>query len=336
MDAGDFMSIGQPSALFLLLVFIPLSVIFLLLYRRGIKDLHLITRTATEISIIDIYSRKFFLKNIFFCMGIFFLIISLSDIKWEKKYESEMLTGVDVVFVVDVSNSMLANDLLPNRLERVKRVISSVVENQRGCRYALVAFKGSAVLQLPMTEDHYGIRPWLEGLSPFSITTPGTNIKEGLEKALTVFPQGKETQKIVLLFTDGGSENTKINRSTVRSYVDKKIRIISIGCGTKEGGLIQLDENRIMLDQNQLPIRVKMNADEMKKAAMLTGGEYFELSNSAIVQNIEKIFNDELKILGAIKHSVNQPVEYNLFLFFALIFFGLSLVAKIIRFKGVL
>lgn len=330
------MSLGQPSALFLLLVFIPLSVVFFLLYRRGLKDLRSITRTTTGISIVDAYFRKFILESLFFCGGLFFLIISLSDVKWEKRYESETPTGIDVVFVVDVSNSMLANDLLPNRLERVKRVISTIVENQPGCRYALVAFKGSAVLQLPMTEDLYGIRPWVEGLSPFSITTPGTNIKDGLEKALSAFPSGKETQKMVVLFSDGGKENMKINRAIVRSYVDKKIRILSVGCGTKEGGFIQLGDNRVMLDQNQLPIKVKMVSEEIKKVAALTGGDYFELSNSAIVQNIEHIFNEESKNLGAIKHSVSQPVEYNLFLFLALVSFGLGLTMKIIRFKGVL
>lgn len=329
------MSIENPQAFILLTALLPIVIVYFFLYRYGIKDLRAISHGQAEERLSEVYFRKFFFSALMFCLTFVFLTLTLADFKWKKEYVTEHATGVDIVVAVDVSNSMLADDLLPGRLERVKRVVSMMAENRAHFRYSLVAFKGGAVRLVPMTEDVSGFRSCVEALSPGLITTAGTSIHLGLERAIESFPPGKETRKMIILFSDGGEDNLKGGGRVESLLQEKKIRLITVGCGTDAGGVIRLDKDRVMLDSEGLPKKVSLNREMLRALTLSVGGDYLDLNDPAAIHNLEEIIEGESGWVGVIDHSIRRPSQYRLFLMLALASLALYVFVRAKKVKGI-
>ena len=324
------MSIGNPAAFILLLAIIPIFVIYFIIYKYGVKDLRVISHGLASKKLSDHYFKKFFFSALFFSLAVIFLILTLADFKLKKEYETENFTAVDIVFLIDISNSMLANVLLPTRLDRVKHVVVSLLENKSETRFSVVAFKGSAIAFVPMTEDYLGIRSGVYSLTPALLTTPGTDISAGIIKAINSFPTGKESKRVIFLFSDGDAGDFPNMKAIELELQSKRVKLFSIGCGTKNGGEIFIDDSRILLDNDGQPVKAPLQDDVLIKISEFSGGSYFNIKHSGIIQKLDNVINNEIKNIGIINHSVVYPSQY---MFFLILAFISILMYMFIRFK---
>lgn len=329
------MNIGNPHVLFLFLGIIPIMVIFFLIYKNGTKNLRKIGQVKYKEVFLDAYFRKTFFSSLFFILAYFFLVLTLSDIRWKKEYVVEQPSGVDVVFLVDVSNSMLSNDIVPRRLDRVKRILSILVEPRANFRYSLVAFKGGAVQQIPMTEDIEIFSSRVEFLSPNLITIPGTSLGDGIKVAMKSFPSGKVTRKIILLFSDGGNEDMRNVHEYSTLLQQEKIKLIAVGCGTEKGGEILLNSDEKMMGGDGNPLRVGIQESFMQTLAKNTDGKYFQIQNPSFISDLEVIFQREVGWVGVTNHIIKMVPEHSIFLSITVIFLLLFAYVRSYKFRGV-
>lgn len=329
------MRVEMPNLLWLLTIFVVIGIIFYVLYRRNVRSLSFFRNYVGAQKILSSYYLTYFLEKLFLIVGMAILILSLTNIQWGYNYENKNEIGVDVVLMVDISNSMLANDIVPTRLDRVKQIISTSFRSESNVRYSLVAFKGSAHIFTPMSADFSSLISWVQKLDPTIITTPGTNLNEALSKAISAFPSINETKKIIFLFSDGVSADFKVDQNLITACQKNNISVVTIGCGTLEGGYIKLDGNRIMMDKNLKPFVVKLQANELKRLAKMTNGDYLGLTQPSVIGRLEDLLTLMKEDLGKVKFFVSQITHYNIFLISALILLMLAKVVWLFEAKGV-
>jgi len=165
------------------------------------------------------------------------LIFTLSRPKFGPKVRMTKSTGIDIVLAVDVSTSMLCQDIKPNRLEMTKDAIAAFLEKLKGDRVGLVAFAGEADLMVEMTNDYAAIRNMLSGLHPSMFGTQGTSLSQAIEVSLKAFPNKLKTAGAIILLTDGEDHEGQLDQMISKAN-SKGINIFTIGIGTNSGGPI--------------------------------------------------------------------------------------------------
>ncbi|HTL70610.1 MAG TPA: VWA domain-containing protein, partial [Candidatus Eisenbacteria bacterium] len=146
--------------------------------------------------------RRRLLKRVFFVAGIFFVVLGLCQPHFRSKETLVERKGVDVLIAIDVSNSMLSKDILPNRLEKAKLELTGLVDKLRGDRLGVIAFAGEAFIQCPLTFDRSAVKLFLSTVNPNLVSLQGTSLSAAIEAALKAFPKEKGGKALVLL-TDG-------------------------------------------------------------------------------------------------------------------------------------
>ncbi|MBN1674404.1 MAG: VWA domain-containing protein [Kiritimatiellae bacterium] len=215
------------------------------------------------------------------------VVIGLARPGWNPKPKKIQRLGRDVVFVLDVSRSMLAEDLAPNRLERAKLAIKDAIEKLRGDRVGLVAFAGSAVVKCPLTLDYGFFRMMLDQITPESIARGGTKIGDAVRKARNeVFDDQEKQFKDIVLITDGEDHDSFPEEAAAKAG-ERGIRIIAIGLGDEgEGRRIPVTDthgNRTFLTHQGKEIWSKLDADTLRKMANATpGGRYLNVATGTI------------------------------------------------------
>lgn len=311
------MTVENPHLFFLLLGLIPITVLSFWVYLSGIASLKKLTDSLYKGKLLKSYFKKFIASLFWVCIAFTAMVVALADVRWKRVYTVTQTSGVDVVFVVDISNSMLSTDLAPNRLERVKQVIASLTEERESCRYALVLFKGAATVQIPMTGDLHAFDGLVPLLSPNIMTAPGTSIEAGLSKARSVFPPGRETRKIIYLFTDGGHREPSEAYPVIDQLNKEKILLIPVACGTEGGGPVFTESNKILNDKNGNPLLVPMNRDFLESLAQSAHSTLRRLNHAGLVLELQTLLDDELAKVGASEHGVSFASESSLFLLIA-------------------
>ncbi len=206
---------------------------------------------------------------------------------WNPKPTTLKRTGRDVVFVLDVSRSMLAEDLAPNRLERAKLAIVDCIERLRGDRVGLVAFAGSAVVKCPLTLDYGFFRLMLEDTSPKSVSRGGTMIGDAIRTTLDqVFDDREKKFKDVILITDG-EDHDSFAESAAEQAGQRGVRILAIGLGDEnEGRRIPITDeagNKTFLKYKGEEIWSKLDGDTLRKMVNQTpGGKYLNVATNAV------------------------------------------------------
>lgn len=175
-------------------------------------------------------------KRILFILALFFLILALARPEWGRKEQQLIAPGIDIVFTVDVSKSMLAADLKPNRLEDSKRALGLLSSQLAGNRLALVAFAGSSFIECPLTSDIGAIDLFLDSINPNLIPVPGTDIGGAIRTALQAFGESANSKAIVLI-TDGEDLNGSA-RSVADEAAGQKVKIFPVGIGTTVGEIV--------------------------------------------------------------------------------------------------
>ncbi len=208
-----------------------------------------------------------------------FLIIALARPRWGSRVEYIERQGVEIMVALDVSQSMLAEDLKPNRLARAKLEITELMDRLEGNELGLVLFSGAAFVQFPLTSDFATARTFLDAAQPGIISRPGTAIAEAIEIAMTGFNEERSTQKVIILLTDGENHEGDVLQATQKA-VDVGIIIYTIGFGSPRGepipeynGLGELVNYK--RDRQGEIVLTRLDETTLQQIALLTDGRYF-------------------------------------------------------------
>jgi Ca-activated chloride channel family protein len=213
--------------------------------------------------------------------------------------------GVDVVIALDVSKSMLANDIQPDRLSRAKNLIMALADKMGNDRVAFVIFAGRSYLQIPLTVDYSSLKMMVQNVTPAMVPTQGTVIGEAIDMSIGCFSQTERKHKSLIIISDGEDHDEKAAQK-VKEAADQGIIVHTVGIGSPQGTTLYDPETRaVKLDESGNPVISKLNEEELKSLAAKGGGNYYLLQNaedvaSKLVTNLESM---EQKNLGAVVYS---------------------------------
>ncbi|MDA8735859.1 VWA domain-containing protein [Opitutales bacterium] len=221
--------------------------------------------------------------------------ISLARPQYGVDWIERKARGLDIVFVLDSSKSMLATDLRPTRLDRAKLAIIDLVKRLESDRIGLVAFAGNAFLQTPPTLDYAAFRENLDAIGYSSISRGGSDIGRAIREAAKAFPKDNSF-KVVVLLTDGEDQQQDVI-TAAREVADEGIKVYTIGIGTPEGDYLKIrnaqGDDEFIRDSSGQPVRSQLDESTLQKIAQLTGGSYSRLSD----QSLNTLYNSVLATL---------------------------------------
>ena len=234
------------------------------------------------------------LKAFLIIAGTFFLIIALVRPKWGFHWEDIRRVGIDVIIAVDVSKSMLAEDIKPNRLERAKREVYDLCRMVEGDRIGLIAFAGTSFVQCPLTLDYGAFRMFLDYLSPDLIATQGTAMGAAIRRATESFSRHERKSKALILITDGEDHDSR-PLEAAREAKKEGIRIFTIGIGKDEGSPIPLSDGHggFHKDRSGNVVLSRLDETTLQKIALETGGSYVRSVTGDM--DLEKIYKNDIK-----------------------------------------
>lgn len=243
------------------------------LYRRAMKRFG---KEETVKKMIDLQSfSRPYVKFLFILLAFTLLAFAVMNPQVGSRMEEARMEGVDIVIALDVSRSMLAEDVRPNRLERARMAVSRLLEQLGQDRVAIVVFAGTAHTQVPMTTDHHAARMVLRNLSTESVPVQGTAIGSALARASLAFVDEERSHKTIILISDGEShEDDPVGYA--RMAAERGITIHTVGVGSREGAPIPVYENEQMTghlrDADGRVVVSKYDEDTIREIAVVTGG----------------------------------------------------------------
>jgi Ca-activated chloride channel family protein len=239
------------------------------------------------------------IKLIFLSLGIAFLVIALANPKMGIKLKTIKRQGVDIVFALDVSKSMLAEDIAPNRLEKSKQLINKIIDKLGSDRVGVIVYAGSAYPLLPITTDLASAKMFLQMANPEMVSDQGTAMNEALSKAMTYFDNDEQTNRFLFVVSDG--EDHEGNTQQVAQQANENgVRVFTIGVGSSSGAPIPLKQNGVFVehkkDQNGEVVITKLNETILNEIAKEGKGKYILGNNTnETIDEIEKIITNAEK-----------------------------------------
>ena len=207
-------------------------------------------------------------------------ILGLANLQQGAQTEKAQRKGVDVFFALDVSKSMLAKDVQPDRLTRAKQLIGRMMDKMTNDRVGLVVFAGKAYLQVPLTIDYSAARMLLESVNPDMIPTQGTVLSEAITLAGQSFSEKEKKYKTIVLISDGEDHDEQALKAA-KEAAEQGAIVHAIGIGSPQGAvIIDPATGEQKLDENGQPVITKLNEEELKSLAAATGGTYTLLTNT--------------------------------------------------------
>ena len=227
-------------------------------------------------------------------LGIAALSVAMARPQWGTRLEEVRRRGIDLVMVVDVSRSMLAQDVRPSRLEQAKEALGELIDRLPGDRVGLVGFAGSAQVFCPLTLDHAAARIFLDILDPTMIPEPGTALGQAIRKAAALFESGEQKYKVMILFTDGEDQDTE-PLEAAREAADAGILVFTVGVGTLAGEPIPLkdDSGKVVdyvRDEGGQVVTSRLDVALLEEIARVSGGTYFPATPGQ--QELERIVEE--------------------------------------------
>lgn len=263
------------------LLFIPLLGMFFWSSMRARKralerfgDYDLVQRLSASVS-----ARGRLAKGVLLMSAVGFSVLALARPQFGTRVETVRSAGQDIVVALDVSLSMMAEDVAPNRLERAKLEISRMLGRLEGDRIGLVAFAGDAFVQSPLTVDYGAAAMFLAAMEPDLIPVQGTNLGEALTVSLDAFEEGSRDHRALIVITDGEDHEGEVEAGVERA-VDMGVRIYTVGIGSPEGVPIpEVDvagrRTGFKRDEDGNVVTTRLDETTLVQVAENTGGQYF-------------------------------------------------------------
>ena len=270
--------IEEPTYFIYLLAIPILFVLFLLVFwwkkrtQKNFAKVGLLDRLSPEKS-----TFKYFLKMTVFLLGLAFLIVSLTNPKMGTKLETVKRQGVDIVFALDVSKSMLAEDIAPNRLEKAKQIISKIIDKLGSDRIGIIIYAGNSYPLLPITTDHGAAKMFLQSANPDMVSSQGTAINEAIKLASSYYNNDEQTNRFLFIISDGEDHQEDASSAIAQATKDG-IKTYTIGVGTEKGGPIPIkykgELEGYKKDSKGEVVITKLNPETLKDISESGNGKY--------------------------------------------------------------
>lgn len=288
--------------------------------QREFGDLELVKKLSPEKS-----RFKSTLKMIVLLLGLASLIMGLVNPKIGTKLETVKREGIDVVFAIDVSKSMLAEDVAPSRLEKTKQLVSQIINQLGSDRIGIVAYAGSAFPVLPITTDYGVAKMYLQSMNTDMLSSQGTSLDEAIKLSANYFDKGNTTNKLIILISDG-EDHSEDFEEAIEEAKKVKAKIITIGVGTEKGGPIPLKRNGVVenfkRDQNDEVVITKLNPVALKQIGKGTKGGYIYGGNTKeVLEYIKNALDNIEKTEFETTQVADYQSQFQWFLGFAFLMF---------------
>lgn len=276
--------------LYLLLLLLPLIGLYFLARRGRNRRLAMFGDSQLVVQLTNGRSEiRRWIKFGLQLLALVFLILAIAAPQLGTRQEKVKRSGIDVVIALDVSKSMLAEDVAPSRLLRAKNFISNFMAQCHNDRVAMIVFAGRAYLQMPLTVDYSAARLYLKSLGTESVPTQGTAIAEAVDLARESFAKGDNKSKALLIISDG-EDNEAGADEAIEQAAKEGIKVFTLAVGTDKGAPIPLPNGDFKRDENNAIVLSKVNLDAMRQYAAKGNGKSFVMGSGK--QEIEAIFNE--------------------------------------------
>jgi Ca-activated chloride channel family protein len=325
----------EKSYLYLLAILPFLVLVFLYIQfwkrkkQREFGDSDLVKKLSPERSIF-----KPILKFVLILLALAGLIFGLVNPKIGTKMETVKREGIDIVFAVDVSKSMLAEDVAPSRLEKSKQIVSQIINQLGNDRIGIVAYAGSAFPVLPITTDYGVAKMFLQSMNTTMVSSQGTSLEDAIKLSSTYFDKGNKTSKLLILISDGEDHSEGAEAAAAEANKNG-MKIITIGVGTEKGGPIPLKRNGVVesfkRDNNNEVVITKLNPESLTAIAKSTKGGYVNGSNTKeVLAYIKKALENIQKTEFEATEMADFQSQFQWFLGigFVLLFLDIFLLEK--------
>ena len=268
---------------------------------------------------------KLWLRTVLFSLAFFFFVIGLSRPQIGAKLKEHNTRGAEIVIALDVSNSMLAQDYSPSRLERAKLAISRITDKLQDDRIGLIVFAGTSFVQLPITSDYVSAKMFLNSISTGSVPVQGTAIGDAIGTAVKSFSAQSENSRAIIVITDGENhEDDPVAAAKIAA--EAGIKVYTIGVGSADGQPIPV-EGGLLKDKDGNIVVTHLDEDVLKQVAEAGGGIYVHAGNdefglTPIVNDIRKMEDEEYN--SVVFEEYDEQFMY--FLGIALVFFILEML----------
>jgi len=281
------------------LLLLPIFILLFWLIQRARKNAFAKFGNTTLLSqLMPAYSKyKHTAKFILLLVGLSFLIVGWANPQWGTKKEKVKRKSVDIFIALDISQSMMAEDIRPNRMERARRFAQNLVEKLKGDRLGIILFAGNAYMQMPLTTDYAAAQLFLRSANPSQAPAQGTAISEAIDLAEQSFEEDNKQHKAIIIISDGEThDQDALERA--KTAAEEGLLIYSVGVGTPTGGFIPTvigGRSDYKRDKTGNPVKTALNEQMMQDLSQAGGGFYFNLAASNV---------DELS--SALRNSIDK------------------------------
>lgn len=316
--------------IFLIPVFFVIQAVLLRLRRRRIRkfgDEKLVEQLMPSYS-----KSKVWVRLTLFSIGFFFFAIGLARPQIGARLKEQEIKGAEIIIAMDVSNSMLAEDYSPNRLDRAKLAVSRLVDKLRDDRIGLVIFAGTSFVQLPVTTDYVSAKMFLNSIDTGSIPIQGTAMGDAITTCIRSFSQQSDKSRAIILITDGENhEDDPVEAA--KQAAEMGIKVFTIGVGSPEGKPIPMD-GELLKDKDGEIVVSRLDEEVLKNVAQAGNGAYVRAGNSEfglnpIIEDLKKLEDEKYK--SVVFEEWDEQFMY--FFAIALVFFVLEMLVGDRRLK---
>lgn len=287
-------------ALILIPVLVALFVAMIYWRRRKLKTLG--DERLINTQILGFIPGRQTLRFVLLSLALVSIVIGWANLQMGSKTEKVQRKGVDVIIALDVSKSMLARDIQPNRLARAKQLVQSMIDKMKNDRVGLVVFAGKAYLQVPLTIDYSAMKMMMQNVQPDLVPTQGTVISQAVDLAMRSFSQKEKKYKSLVIISDG-EDHDETAVAKVKEAAESGVIIHTVGIGSPQGTTIFDPKTQtVKLDDAGNPVISRLNEDALRSIASAGRGTYTFLRNTdnAAQKIVGEIDGMEQKSLGAV------------------------------------
>ena len=265
-----------------------------------------------ELSELTAWGRKR-LKAALTVLGLLCLVLALAGPQWGFRWQEVKRRGVDILIALDVSKSMLAEDVKPNRLERAKLAIQELVPLLSGDRIGLVAFAGTSFVQCPLTADYGAFSLALEALDTDAIPRGGTDVAQAIRESLKAFAASPADSRALVLITDGESHEGDA-LAAAKSAAEAGVKMFAIGIGTAEGELIPITDEHgqrtFLKDRDGRTVKSRLDEEALQRVVLATGGSYLHATATSF--GLDRLYHDRIAALHPHEGESSRVKQYEL------------------------
>ena len=298
----------NPIYLWLLLI-IPILIIMKIMmwYVQRKKLSRIGNPTLLKELMPDVSKFRPWVKFLLLIAALSSLILALARPQFGSKISHEKRNGIEAIIALDISNSMLAQDVQPSRLDKSKLMIENLINSFINDKIGLVVFAGEAYVQLPITSDYVSAKMFLSDITPNLISAQGTDIARAIRVSLSSFTQQKGVGKAIILITDG-EDNEGGALEAVKEAKEKGVNVFILGVGDSKGAPIPLGNGEYLKDNHGKTVMTALNENMCKEIAQAGSGTYIHIDNTSLAQ--EQLNNELSKLQKGDSDAVVYS-EYN-------------------------